>query len=333
MKQKAIKIIAAVSVALFVVMAGLFAYEASGFNRQSSSYTSLQNAYNAQQKSVVLGEAYAHWDYIAIENSSLLSKQYTSNAELRWIGGPLTGNYTGSNNITGVWNKFFTLWSAVWYYTITPPTVSVSGDHASVTSQNQFVLTPFSNQTQVQYLNISYTMNFVKMNSSWLINLEIWHIVGSGFVSNTEAFTYTNYIENLAFSHWNNIAIENNTSVMLQYASNASLHWDHSTLNGYYNGTSAINTTWNKFFHLWSAVWFYSEAPPVIEIHGNVATVNATVQFVVQDSSNSSIFKYINVTYDLKYMNFGFDVHSGLPRYLIVNELFDVTGIGLLSKV
>ncbi len=32
-------------------------------------------------------------------------------------------------------------------------------------------------------------------------------------------------------------------------------------LTGTHTGKTQINTTWNKFFGLWSAAWFYSEAP------------------------------------------------------------------------
>ena len=60
----------------------------------------------------------------------------------------------------------------------------------------------------------------------------------------------------LATEHWNQIAIENSPVIMQQYAGNATLHWIGGPLNGTYHGTSAINTTWSKFFTAWQAVWF-----------------------------------------------------------------------------
>ena len=333
MDSKNLGILAAVFIALTVVMGGLFVYEYSSSSSTSGKYAGLQSAYASQQSSVVLEDAYAHWGDIAIENSSLMQGQYSSNATLHWIGGPLTGTYTGIGSINSTWSKFFGLWSAVWYYTVTPPSVSVNGKSATVSSQNQFILTPFSNETQAQYLNISYTLDYYNSGSNWTIYSETWHIVGSGFISNSEQFVNSNNILALAFSHWNNIAIENNTTVMSEYAPNATLHWVGGPLNGTYTGTSAINTTWNRFFTLWSAVWFYSEAPPTVSLNGKMATVNAQVQFVVQSASNTSQFKYINVTYDIQYYNAGFETTIGTPEFMIVSETFNITGNGLLSKI
>jgi len=333
MDQKNLKIISAVFIALTVVMAGLFVLEYSDSNSERTSYNGIQSSYDAQQSSVVLKDVYAHWDYIAIENSSLLQTQYADNATLHWIGGPLTGTYTGISNISSTWNKFFGLWSAVWYYTVTPPTVTVNGNTATVLSDNQFVLTPVNNQIQVQYLNISYTLNYMSSGGNWSIYSETWHIIGGGFISTSEQFVISNYIENLAFSHWNNIAIENNTTVMQEYQSNATLHWIGGPLNGTYSGLSQINTTWNKFFGLWSAVWFYAESPPVITINGKTADVNATVQFIVQNAANTSQFKYINVSYGIMYFNNGFSIKSGMPQYLIYDEVFHITGSNTINKL
>ncbi len=333
MDLKTLKMVSAVFIALTIVMAGLFVFEYSGLSSEKSSYNSLQASYKTQQGTVVLDNAYAHWDYIAIENSTLLQGQYTGNATLHWIGGPLTGTYTGISNITSTWNKFFDLWSAVWYYTVTPPTVTVNGNTAAVISNNQFVLTPVNNQTQVQYLNISYTLDYMSAGNNWSIYSETWHIVGAGFISPQQQFVNSNYIGNLAFSHWNNIAIENNTTVMEQYLPNATLHWIGGPLNGDYSGIAQINTTWNKFFGLWSAVWFYSESPPVVTLNGNTANVNATVQFIVQNETNTSQFKYINVSYDIMYYNTGFMAKSGMPQYMIYNEIFHITGSNTISKL
>ena len=192
MDLKTLKVISAVFIALTVVMAGLFVFEYSGLSSERTSYNALQTSYNTQQEPVVLKNAYAHWDYIAIENSSLLQTQYMNNATLHWIGGPLTGTYKGISNIT---------------------------------------------------------------------------------------------------------------------------------------------STWNKFFGLWSAVWFYAESPPVITISGNIVNVNATVQFIVQSSANASQFRYINVSYDITYFNTGFDFKNGMPQYVIYNEVFHIIGSNAINKL
>ncbi|MEM0158860.1 MAG: hypothetical protein QW812_05055, partial [Thermoplasmataceae archaeon] len=204
---------------------------------------------------------------------------------------------------------------------------------AMVTAMNQFVLTPFGNETQVQYLNISYTLQYLDDGGMWMIYSETWHIVGAGFISPAQSAVLSNYVENLAFNHWNNIAIENSTLVMQQYASNATLYWVGGPLNGTYSGISEINSTWNRFFGLWSAVWFYSESPPSVNIKGNTANVSAEIQFVVQNSENLSQFKYINVSYNILYYYQGFSAVHGLPSYLIYSETFKITGTNSLNKV
>ncbi|GGM70427.1 hypothetical protein GCM10007108_05660 [Thermogymnomonas acidicola] len=316
-----------------VALAGLFGYSYMEYSKTASSYSNLKTSYSNVQASVVLDDAYAHWDYIAIENASLLAPQYASNATLHWIGGPLSGTYTGVQNITNTWDKFFAIWSAVWFYTITPPSVSVSGNMAQVLSMNQFVLTPFSEPQQVQYLNISYTLNYTKSGQNWLITGEVWHIVGTGYISLQEESSLVNQVTAEAFEHWNNIAIENNTSVMQEYLSNATLNWVGGPLNGVYHGYAAINETWNKFFALWSAVWFYTEQPPVVQVSGDMAHVQATVQFVVQNATNTSQFDYINVSYSITYLNTGFQQSSGQMPFMIYMETFQITGKGPLSKV
>ena len=322
--MNSIKIVAVVLGVLMVVFAGAFVYTYSEMNRNNGN----THKVNSNQ---VLGDAFSHWNDISIENSTLLSNQYANNASLQWIGGPLSGTYSGIGNITATWNKFFNLWGAVWFYTITPPTVTIYGQYATVTSQNQFVVTPANDPYQVQYINVSYKI--VYSGSTNLIQNEVWKITGTGFISTNDQAVMVNQITSLAFSHWNNIAIEIITTVMPQYAANATLNWASGPLKGIYNGTASIQNTWNRFFGLWNAVWFYTEAPPTVAIHGNVATVNATVQFVVQSSSNLSKFMYINVTYGLKYMMTGFNIHTGNFDFEIVYENFDNTAIGPINKV
>jgi len=276
------------------------------------------------QAQEVEAAAFEHWDFIAIENSSLLMPEYASNATLDWIGGPLTGTYSGVPSIISTWDKFFNLWSAVWFYTISPPTVSVSGRTAVVTSENQFIVTPTSANNTVEYLNISYSLTYYRMSGMYMITHEVWHITGTGYISTNEMADEYNQVQALAFSHWNNIAIENTTLVMQQYAPDAVLHWINGTLNGTYSNYSTINATWNKFFDAWIAVWFYSENPPVIAVKGDMAYVNATVQFVLQ--KNSTTFDYINVSYEIVYQNMGFNVKTGQFQYQIVYEVFNILG-------
>ena len=156
-------------------------------------------------------------------------------------------------------------------------------------------------------------------------------LIGDRVTSAVPTSNVTNTSENnalsLAYDHWNDVALENATLVMSQYASNASLHWDHGSLNGYYNTTGAINSTWNKFFSAWSSVSYKTVTAPVVTVSGNTAIVNATLKLMVQDAANHSKYDIINVTYSLDYYSSALNPHTGLPQYMIVGELFDVTGI------
>ena len=146
-----------------------------------------------------------------------------------------------------------------------------------------------------------------------------------------------NNARELSTEHWNQIAIENSSIIMQQYAGNATLHWIGGPLNGTYHGTSAINTTWNKFFTAWQAVWFYASTNttnnPVVTINGNTATVTANfVQFIVQNSSTHA-FQYINTTYSIEYYNEGHSTSTGSVNYMIINETFHITGAGKISSL
>ena len=52
-----------------------------------------------------------------------------------------------------------------------------------------------------------------------------------------------------AFSHWNDISIENSTLLGSQYASNATLQWIGGPLTGTYHGVGNITSTWNKLLN------------------------------------------------------------------------------------
>ena len=123
---------------------------------------------------------------------------------------------------------------------------------------------------------------------------------------------------------------------MKEYAGNATLNWVGGPLNGTYHGTSAINTTWGKFFTAWQAVWFYAStgttSNPIVTINGNTATVTANfTQFVVQNSATHA-FQYINTTYTLVYYNMDHTSDHNV-NYEIINETFKITGSGKLSSL
>ena len=268
-----------------LAFAGAFSYSLAASSSVKAQNNTLTANYDNQQGSIVLKNAFTHWNDIAIENVSLLANQYASNATLHWIGGPLSGTYTGNTSILGTWGKFFNLWSAVWFYAEAPPTVSVSGDNAVVNAQNQFVVTPFSDQQQVQYLNVSYTLNYLKSPNNWIIDSETWHVTGSGYTSYTGSQVnalMTQASLQAAFTHWNDIAIENVSLLANQYAPNATLHWIGGPLSGTYTGNSSILGTWGKFFNLWSAVWFYAQTPPAVNVSGNTASVISSNQCKVE---------------------------------------------------
>ncbi len=325
------KMVAAIFVALTIIFAGLFigfyAVDNSTIAHKNNQIKTSEEAYDNEKASAVLEAAYAHWNNITIENITSVSTEYTSNATLHWIGGPLAGTYSGIAAINSTWNKFFGLWSAVWFYAVAPPTVDVSGNNAKVTSMNQFVLTSHADPKEVQYLNVSYTLDFMFMHGKWLINNEVWHITGAGAISYTAAHVNelrSNEALEAAFSHWNDITIENSSLLTSQYAKNATLNWIGGPLTGTYSGVTSIINTWNKFFGLWSAVWFYAEAPPSVSVHGNYANVTSMNQFVLTPFSNEAQVQYLNISYtlDMVYMN---------NNWYIYNEIWHITGSGYIS--
>lgn len=292
-----------------------------------SNVQSLKNELSSNQSQVVMNQAFAHWDYISIENSSLLSSQYESNATLKWIGGPLTGTYTGSGNITNVWNKFFSLWSAVWFYTPSVPVVSVSGNSSSVVSDVQFVLTASNTPLEVDNLNISYVLDFHNVNGKWLISNEIWQITEHGAISYTYQQVHSLLMQevfNASFSHWDYIAIENSSLLTPQYTGNATLQWIGGPLSGTYTGANNITSLWNKFFSLWGAVWFYTISPPTITQVNNSYIINAQVQWVLTSVKTPYQVNSILTNYTIQFSYVG-----GIP--LITREVWHITNAGLIS--
>jgi hypothetical protein len=337
-------------VVILVVLAAGFAY---GYASTNSKVTTLTNKVSGEQRNLtqlneelsvytknsktlsqevnnstslsVLENAYSHWDSISIENVSLMNGQYMNNATLTWIGGPLSGNYSGINSIDLVWTKFFGIWGAVWFYTPTPPTVSLSGNTSIVSAQVQFLLTAVKTPLQVQFLNISYALEYQSTGGTWYISHEVWQIVASGTVSYPTSQVTSlerEAVMGYSFSHWNSIAIENVSLIMQQYYSGASLLWIGGPLSGTYN-YSQIPTVWGKFSHLWQAVWYYSEAPPSLSISGSNYYVNATVQWVLTSYSTPLQVNDIITNYSLEY------TVNGSPQ--IVKETWRIISASTIS--
>ncbi|BCS90781.1 MAG: hypothetical protein ARM1_0238 [Candidatus Micrarchaeota archaeon] len=146
-------------------------------------YSNYTKGIGAYQNNSALLAAYQHWNNIAIENTSLIMSNYQSNAVLHWIGGPLSGNYTGYANISKVWNKFNNLYEYVVWYAVNPPTVSsVSADTYKVVAPLQFVVFPFPtssnpkphelvlNVTETLYMQYNTTTYASKIyNETWKV--------------------------------------------------------------------------------------------------------------------------------------------------------------------
>jgi ketosteroid isomerase-like protein len=323
------KYIATAFIVLTLVFAVLFGYYFMQYSTTSSNYQSLLSKYESQQFAIVLGTSLSHWNYISAKNLKALIEQYSSNATLNWVGGALHGVYRGESAIQEVWQKFFALWSAVWFFTLSPPVVSIKGNNAKVTALVQFTVKPVKFPNQVQYLNINYTLDYTYDKDSWLIFYEEWRVAGIGFHGENQQSSLTNLALANAFLHWNAISTRNATLVMQQYAKNATLFWIGGALNGTYVGYDSIMNVWNKFFNLWSAISFYSLSQPTVILNGNTVIVNATIQFVVQRATNMTQFLFINVGYSITY-KVSFDTSKGVYSMQIVSETYKVQKIGQL---
>ena len=302
----------------------------------NSSYTSLNSAYkqiisqyNNQQPNVVLSLAMSHWNDIAIENASLVIQQYAPNAVLHWIGGPLSGTYNGTNEINEVWNKFFNTYETVYWYTIIPPSVTqVNPTMFNVTGFAQFFVAPASDPINLFVLNVTEILTYQYSNGQYMLVNEIWKVKPLSLSSVVAGYPSQEYIQSqlvlsLAMSHWNDIAIENASLVIQQYAPNAVLHWIGGPLTGNYTGIQQINATWSKFNSLYEYVVWYSLVPPTVVVHGTSAMVYAPLQFVVfpfPTSSNPTPHELVlNVTEELYY-----SYNSSITNWQLSNEYWIV---------
>ncbi len=284
--------------------------------------------------------AFLHWDEVAIENASAVTAQYSPSASLDWIGGSLNGVYQGAAQIQLVWSRFFTAWGAVWFYTQSPPSVALAanGSAATVTAPVQFVVTPSADRVDFELLTVNETLGMAYRSgpgpSGWYIASETFQVL-----SLLNQGSQPQVVLSDAFAHWNDIAIENLSLLAGQYAPNATLNWTNGPIAGVYNYSGILDPNpatpqsapWARFFSLWTAVWFYSESPPVVTISstGGYANVSATVQFVVTNNTAAlSDYRAINVTY---YLDYAFDPVAG--NWLIYHEYFGNTQTVALDKV
>ncbi|AFZ70040.1 hypothetical protein Calag_0259 [Caldisphaera lagunensis DSM 15908] len=301
----------------------------SSYNSLSSSYKKLALQFNGQQPQVVLALAMSHWNDIAIENASLVIQEYAPNAVLHWIGGPLAGTYNGVSQITNVWNKFFNTYETVYWYTIIPPSVTqINSTTYQVTGYAQFFVAPTSDPLNLLVLNVTEMLTYQYINGQYMLTNEVWKVMPLTLSDVIAGYPSQEYIQSqlvlaLAMSHWNDIAIENASLVIQEYAPNAVLHWIGGPLTGNYTGIEQINATWNKFNSLYEYVTWYSLVPPSVVIHGTSAMAYAPLQFVVfpfPTSSNPTPHELVlNVTEELYY-----NYNTSTSSWQIVNEYWIV---------
>jgi type II secretory pathway pseudopilin PulG len=306
-----------VAVILIVVLAastGYFAYAYSSTNSklsaQQATLSQVQSTLSSVQPQVALALAMSHWNNIAIENVSAIMEEYAPNATLRWVGGPLTGTYTGTSQISSTWTKFTNLYEAVFWYAITPPTVTKNGNGFTVVAPLQFVVTPTSDPIHTYILNVTETLDYQPVNGEYMLVNEIWavkpldlSVALPGYP--TSQALQTQMVLAQAYAHWNAIGIENATLITSEYTQNALLMWEGGPLSGNYTGLQAINQTWTRFSNLYVYVVWYAIMPPTVTLSGNTAKVVGYLQFVVfpfATSSNPHPHSYVlNVTDTLWY--------------------------------
>ncbi|MDG6928211.1 MAG: hypothetical protein JRN26_02305 [Nitrososphaerota archaeon] len=292
---------------VFIITTGIFA---SMYYSQASAYTSNINGKNAEitqlssalasySNQAALAAAMSHWNNIAIESVNPIASQYEPGATLKWVGGPLSGTYSGTAQITSVWNKFTSLYETVYWYTTVPPTVTqVNSSYYVVSAPVQFFVAPASNPQSLVVLNVTETIGLAKSNTgtstgSFMISNEVWSVKPIPVTDVIAGYPQQNTIiadELLAnaYAHWNNIAIENTSLIMQEYTPSAELTWIGGPLHGNYSGLQQINTTWTKFTGLYEYVVWYAEQPPALSISGTSATASAQLQFIVFPFNSTS---------------------------------------------
>lgn len=303
----------------------------SEYSSLQSDYSALESMYKNQQVDVVLAAAMSHWNDIAIESPSLVIMQYAPDATLDWIGGPLSGVYSGISAINATWNKFFNMYETVYWYTIVPPTVTmVSPVEYNVTGYAQFLVAPTAVPIHPLVLNVTEILTYTYNVSAaqFQITHEVWKVKPLSLSDVIAGYPPQTYIEEQmalaqAYAHWNDIAIENASLIITEYAPNATLHWIGGPLSGNYTGISAINATWTKFDNMYEYVVWYALVPPTVQVKGDMAMVKAPLQFVVfpypTASNQHPVELVLNVT-EILYYNY----NATAMQWQIVNEYWIV---------
>ncbi|MDG7037011.1 MAG: hypothetical protein JRN32_02850 [Nitrososphaerota archaeon] len=141
----------------------------------------------------LLASSYAHWNNIAIENTSLITQEYAPNAALTWIGGPLQGNYTGIEQINSTWTRFTNLYEYVVWYAEQPPSISLSGTSATISSQLQFIAFPFNTTANptphAVLLYVNDTLQFTFSSGSWMLMHETWQVAPASISSAASGYS------------------------------------------------------------------------------------------------------------------------------------------------
>jgi len=289
--MKASTVVLAVIAVVFIITTGVFASmyysQAATISYDNSQISQLEKSVSSYSAAAALAAAMSHWNNIAIENVNPIVQQYEPNAVLKWVGGPLSGTYSGTQQISSVWTKFTNLYETVYWYTIVPPTVTqVNSSYYMVTAPVQFFVAPASNPQALVVLNVTETLVLAGNSQSFMIANEVWSVkpipvtdVIAGYPS--QSTIISDELLSNAYAHWNNIAIENTSLIMQEYAPNAELTWIGGPLHGNYTGIQQINSTWTKFTNLYEYVVWYAERPPAVSISGTSATVSAQLQFIV----------------------------------------------------
>jgi hypothetical protein len=309
------KLVAAIIV--IVVLAASTGYLTLAYGTASSKLSLDQNTLgqveaqlSSAQSQVPLALAMSHWNNIAIENVTSIMQEYASNATLHWIGGPLTGTYTGTSQISTTWTKFTNLYEAVFWYAITPPTVVKTASEYTVMTPLQFVVTPASDPIHTYILNVTETLDYQPVNGQYMLMNEVWSVkpidLSVALVGYpTSQALQTQMVLSQTYAHWNAVGIENASLITSEYEPNATLMWVGGPLTGNYTGVNPINQTWTKFSNLYVYVVWYAIMPPTVTISSTTATVVGYLQFVVfpfPTSTNPTPHSYIlNVTDTLTY--------------------------------
>ncbi|MFP3264668.1 MAG: hypothetical protein RXO54_02405 [Acidilobus sp.] len=315
----------------YTTLQGQYSSLNSSYSALQGEYSTLLSEYKNQQADVVLAAAMSHWNDIAIENIDLVAPEYLPNATLHWVGGPLSGTYSGISFIESVWNKFFNTYETVYWYTIIPPTVTqVSPTEFNVTGYVQFLVAPTAAPIHPFVLNVTEVLTYVYNASAAQFQLvnEVWKVKPLSLSDVIAGYPPQTYVEQqmvlaAAMSHWNDIAIENASLIISEYAPNATLHWIGGPLSGNYTGITAINATWTKFDNTYEYVVWYALVPPTVQVKGTMVMVKAPLQFVVfpfPTQSNPHPQEFVlNVTEILYYQ-----YNTTAMQWQIVNEYWIV---------